>query len=94
MDVFDKLGEKITEAGKAIASKAKELTDVASIRTSINEEEKKILSAYQDMGLLYYEKHKADGEEAETDFAPYLTTVSDAKEAIEIYRARLEQVKE
>ena len=57
---FDSLGDKLNVMGKGIADKAKEVSDLSKLNTQIREEERKVQSAYQEMGEQYYKLHKED----------------------------------
>lgn len=62
MDFFSKLGETISEAGKDVSQKAKDLTGIAKLNLDIKSKEDYIQKQYTRIGLQYYDLHKDDVE--------------------------------
>ena len=60
MDVFEKLGESVYMAGMQVKNKAKEVADIASLKTQISTCDEVIRKNYIAIGKAYYEKYKDD----------------------------------
>lgn len=69
MDTIDKIGETLTSASKDIAKKAKDLVDVNTVRTAMNDQKRIICKAYERIGEQYYKEHvEAGAHEYEVEF--------------------------
>lgn len=64
MDFLDKLGETITTKGREMSDKAKEMAEIASLKSQINTCEDVIKKNYIELGRIYYEQHASEPEEA------------------------------
>lgn len=62
MDFFTKLGETISEAGKDVSKKAKDMTGIAKLNMDMKAKEDYINKQYAAIGKQYYELHKDDEE--------------------------------
>lgn len=62
MDFFTKLGETISEAGKDVSRKAKDMTGIAKLNMDMKAKEDYINKQYAAIGKQYYELHKDDEE--------------------------------
>lgn len=76
MDVFEKIGESVFMAGKQVKSKAKEVADIASLKTQVTTCDEVIKKNYLAIGKTYYEKYK-NAEDAE--FAKQCTAIKNAE---------------
>ncbi len=76
MDAFEKFGESVYMAGLQVKNKAKEVADIASLKTQITTCDEVIRKNYIAIGKAYYEKYK-DSEDAE--FAKHCTAVRNAE---------------
>ena len=56
-DTIDRIGETLTSASKDIAKKAKDLVDVNTVKSSINDQKRIIRKAYERIGEQYYKEH-------------------------------------
>ncbi|MDR0963091.1 MAG: zinc ribbon domain-containing protein [Clostridium sp.] len=56
MDILNKAGETITNKGKYVAKKAKDLAEIASLHTQITIQEYNVNRSFQELGKLYYEQ--------------------------------------
>ncbi len=54
MDFFNKLAETITDTGKVVAQKAKDVAEVSRITNQISVEESRINAAYLSIGKRLY----------------------------------------
>lgn len=59
---FDELGKKISVTGQNVMQKAKGMADITSLKSQINEEQKKIDKYCQNLGHMYYELKQNDPE--------------------------------
>ncbi|MBO5069291.1 MAG: zinc ribbon domain-containing protein [Roseburia sp.] len=67
MDFFDKLGEALTEAGRDVSQKAKDVSEIAKLKMDIKSKEDYVQKQYVTLGTNYYNNHKDDenSEDAE-----------------------------
>ena len=67
MNIFEKLEEALTEAGRDVSQKAKDVTEIAKLKLDIKSKEDYVQKQYVALGLNYYNNHKDDenSEEAE-----------------------------
>lgn len=56
MAFFDKLGETLSNTGKDVAKKAKELAEVASLNSQVSAQEESINKVFLEIGKMVYEK--------------------------------------
>ena len=90
MDFFEKVGETITSKGKDVAGKAKDMAEIASIRSQINTCEEVIKNNYMEIGKLYYEQLK----EAEyNDYIDQCTAITNAKNGVEALEEKIRSIK-
>mgnify|MGYP002529134409 CR=1 FL=1 len=78
MDVISKLGESLTEAGKDVSQKVKDMTGIARLNMDIKAKESYISKQYAAIGEQYYELHKDDVEPLFEEMA----LINEAKEEI------------
>lgn len=55
MDIFNKIGSKITEAGQGIQEQTKQLTESTRINNTLTSNQKTISNLYTDLGMLYFQ---------------------------------------
>ena len=63
MSFLNNLGQKISDVSQTTIKKTKDLADTAKLNLNISEEERKIDTAYEQIGKWYVEKHREDAEE-------------------------------
>jgi hypothetical protein len=80
MDILNKVGETITNKSKDVARKAKDLAEIASLRTQITIQENSVNRVFQELGKMYYEQHKAGTGD---DIAEKCIQIDDAVAEIE-----------
>ncbi len=90
MEFFDKLGETITTKGKEVTDKAKDLAEIANLKSQINTCEDVIRKNYMEIGKLYYEKHDSDPEE---DYEEQVRAISNAQNGIEKLQDKIKEIK-
>lgn len=76
MDVFEKIGESVFMAGKQVKSKAKEVADIASLKTQVSTCDEVIRKNYIAIGKAYYDKHK---DEEDAEFVKQCTAIKNAE---------------
>lgn len=64
MDFFTDLGNKITNTGKSVADKAKDLTELTRLNAKVVSEENRLSKAYCEIGKLYYAQSQGELGEA------------------------------
>ena len=62
MSFLNNLGQKISDVSQTTIKKTKDLADTAKLNLNISEEERKIDTAYEQIGKWYVEKHREDAE--------------------------------
>lgn len=90
MDFFEKVGETITSKGMEVADKAKEVAEIANLRSQISTCEEVIKKNYLEIGKLYYEKYK-DAEY--NDFAEQCTAVDNARNGVKALEEKIREIK-
>lgn len=77
MGFFEELGEKLAATGAEVSQKAKEVSEVASLRNQIRQQEKTIDEIYIKLGKKYFEAHKDDvSDESAEDIASIITALA------------------
>lgn len=89
-ELFNKIGEKISEVGADVSQKAKEASTILSLKNKIREEENKEKFIYQEIGKKYFEEHKADENDP---YVEDIQAIFAAKAGIETLRDQLREVK-
>ena len=90
MGFLDNLGTTLTEKGKVVADKAKEMADVTRLKVQISSEESKIKEAYLQIGRLFCNR---DMGEVPEEFIPYVQIVANSKAQIENLKGQISDVK-
>lgn len=70
MGFLDNLTESLTNAGKDVSQKAKDVSELAKLKLDIKSKEDYVEKQYAELGRAYFEKHKDEEgiEEAEQFF--------------------------
>lgn len=90
MSFFDKMGKAISDATSTVVEKTKSSTDTIRLNGQINDEERKIQTAYVNIGKKYVELHKLD---AEPEFQEELTAIAESQRKITEYQAQIRKNK-
>lgn len=90
MSFFDKLKKQVVEVGQTTAQKTKDIAEIVKLTSDVSEEEKKIKTAYEKMGELYF---NLNAEKAEGDFAPFVEAVNSSKAKLEELKKELSKLK-
>ena len=80
MAFWENLGGTITAKSKEMADKAKNFTDIASLKGQIVAQENVILRQYKEIGREYYAAHKDD---AEFEFPEFMEAIKKAEDTID-----------
>lgn len=90
MAFWDDLSKKASAATSKAMQKAQDLSETAKLNSMISDEERRIDAAYSQIGKLYVELHREDGEEA---FSELLGVIRDAEEKISSCREQIQNIK-
>lgn len=90
MDFFNKVEETITIQGQAVVDKAKELAEIAKLKSQINTCEEVLKKNYLEIGRIYYENF---GDTAEDLFAKQCKNIKNAQNGIEELEKQIREIK-
>lgn len=90
MDFFNKLAETLTDTGKVVAQKAKDVAEVSKITSQISVEENRINAAYLSIGKRFYEENAGAVMEA---YINDFSVINESKAKIQNLKEQLKQLK-
>ncbi len=90
MDFIKGLGSKISQTSQDLVSKTKEIADTTKLNGEIVTEEKNIISAYQQIGEMYF---KLNSEAPEAELAEFVARVKTSMINIENLKDEIRRVK-
>ena len=95
MEIFDKnfvskIGETITTKGREVGGKAKDLAEIASLKSQISTCEDVMKKNYMEIGKKYYELHKDVWEET---YDEECRAVANAQNGIADLEAKIREIK-
>ena len=90
MDLFEKIGDTITTKGKEAADKAKEIAEIANLRSQIATCEEVIRKNYLEIGKVYYELY---GDMTEEAFEKQCNAIRNARHGIEELQQEINDIK-
>ena len=90
MEKIKKIGDTITSNGKEVTGKAKDLAEIANLKSQISTCEDVVRKNYIELGRLYYEK---EGLEPGAEYEPFCRAISNAKTGIEDLEEQIRRVK-
>lgn len=90
MDFLEKLGETITTKGKEAADKAKDMAEIASLKSQIATCEEVIKKNYTEIGRLFMEQYQ-DAEDA--PFEKQRTAIRNAQAGVEELQKKIRRIK-
>ncbi|MBE6851282.1 MAG: hypothetical protein E7504_06060 [Ruminococcus sp.] len=90
MSFMDKLSANVTNAGKIVSQKVKNMSDASSLTSAQNTEKRNIQDTLMEIGKLYYEKHKNDPN---AEFAQQIASILTSEKRIAELQAEIELVR-
>lgn len=90
MDFFEKVADTVTAKGREAADKAKEMAEIARLKSQIASCEEVIKKNYMEIGRLFMEQYK-DAEDA--PFEKQRTAILNAQAGVEDLRKKIREVK-
>jgi predicted Zn-dependent peptidase len=90
MDFLEKLGDTITAKGREAADKAKELAEIASLKSQISTCQEVIKKNYMEIGKLYYEQN---GTAPAPEYEKQCQAIKNAQTGVEDLQARIDELK-
>jgi RNA polymerase subunit RPABC4/transcription elongation factor Spt4 len=90
MAFWEDFSETISTKGKEMADKAKNFTDIASLRGQIVSYENTILRYYREIGRAYYEAHKND---LTKEFPEQMDAIAKSENMIKELEKRISQLR-
>ena len=89
-DIFKKIGETITETGKTVGEKTKQVGNAAKLNAKIISSEHSISDNYVILGKYYYDTYKNNPDE---DVAETVNAITASIDAIEEMKSQLLAIK-
>lgn len=90
MDFIEKLGDTITIKGKEAADKARELAEIASLKSQIATCEEVIKKNYLEIGKKYVELY---GDMPEEPFEKSCRAIHNARNGVEALQEKIREIK-
>lgn len=90
MDFFNKVEETITTKGKVVADKAKEMAEIANLKSQISTCEDVIKKNYLEIGRIYYENFGNNPEEL---FAKQCRAIRNAQNGVDDLNQKIRDIK-
>lgn len=89
MNFFSKVGETLSETGRDVTNKAREITEVTRLHIDIRGKEDFIRKQYEEIGRRYYELHKNDEDPPMEE----ITIIKNALEQINHLQTQISKAK-
>ena len=89
-NIANKLGETISVKGKEVTDKAKDLVEIANLKSQIKTNEDVMKRSYTEIGRLYYELH---GMEPDTDYEEQCRAIANAQNMINDLEEKIREIK-
>lgn len=90
MDFFNKVEETITAKSQVIVDKAKELAEIASLKSQIGTCEEVIKKNYAEIGRIYYENFGSNPDEL---FLKQCRSIKNAQEGMKDMEQKIKDIK-
>lgn len=90
MDILEKIGDTITDKSKEAVDKAKELAEIARLKSQIGTCEEVIKKNYMEIGRRYYEQY---GNMPEEQFAKSCRAIGNARAGVEVLQEKIKEIK-
>ena len=85
-----KIGETISVKGKEVTDKARDLAEIANLKSQINTCEEVVKKNYMEIGKRYYELH---GAEPEDDYDEQCRAIANARNGIAELEEKIKEIK-
>lgn len=90
MDIIEKIGDTITAKGREAADKAKELAEIAGLKSQISTCEEVMKKNYLEIGKMYYEQY---GDMPEEPFEKQCRSIRNARNGIAELQQKVNELK-
>ena len=90
MDFFEKIGDTISTMGKEAADKAKELAEIANLKSQIATCEEVIKKNYTEIGRLYFEEYS---NMPEAPFEKQCRAIRNAQNGVSALQEKIKEIK-
>lgn len=90
MDFFQKLGNTLSNTGKDIAKKTKDMSDISRLNHEITKQQEAIDRLYAQIGKLYFEKYSNSDY---SDLKELCNSINEANTKIEEFKEEIVQIK-
>ena len=90
MDFIEKIGDTIVMKGKAAADKAKDLAEIANLKSQVSTCEDIIKRNYMEIGKLYYENY---GDMPEEIFEKQCRSIKNAENGVNELNKKINDIK-
>ncbi len=90
MDIFEKVGETVVTKGKEVADKAKEMAEIAHLKSQISICEEVLKKNYMEIGKIYYSQYS---EIPEDPFERQCRAIKNARNGIEELYEKIKEIK-
>lgn len=90
MDFINKLEKTVTAKGQVLADKAKEVAEIAALKSQIGTCEEIIKKNYAEIGRLYYENF---GEDPGEPFQKQCRAIKNAKKGAEELEKKIKEIR-
>lgn len=90
MDFLNKVEETITAKGQVVVDKAKQMAEIASLKSQISTCEEVLKKNYSEIGKIYYENF---GNNPEDLFAKQCRAITNAQAAVKDLEQKIKDIK-
>jgi len=90
MDFIDKISDTITVKSREVSDKAKEVKEIANLRSQIHTCEEVIRKNYLEIGKQFVEEY---GDNEEAPFEKQRTAIKNAQKGVEELQAKIDAIK-
>ncbi len=90
MDFLEKIGDVITTKGQEAVDKAKDMAEIANLKSRISTCEDVIKKNYMEIGKLYYEQY---GNTPDADFQKQCRSIENARNGIDKLQEKIKEIK-
>ncbi len=90
MDFIEKIGDTITTMGKEATDKAKELAEIAHLKSQISTCEEVIKKNYMEIGRLFVEQY---GDDEDAPFEKQRRAIRNAQAGVDELQAKIREIK-